>query len=655
MEIDAWNPDMDPKLIQQAFDNPLMVHGVPTTNLETSLALKSGLQRGGAKGAQDAIDISRTQQALRGGQGVPGDPRMAAQVQEAVQQFFKQQGMPTDTPYVTMAGTAQHVQGLRPGQPLKDIDIWTRGALPGGRQNIVSTVPLMKASSVIMDMVKTSAKKEVKDAFPGLYRQNRKRRERKDEFAPGIPKARSIDRPRSPRGPTAWRMVVQHHPAARAGDHHDLRIGDPVTGQAHSWATKKDIPGPGDPPIVVYQQPTHDYDYMNFEGELPKGYGRTKKGKKVRSIFDEPTEVLQADNDFIRFNTYASGGPQEFILTRRTKGRQRGNPWYLVNVTKTKDKLPDIPFSKPKYKELAPGAIDMSDDDQVMSAKLDGGHVIFKLKGKRRPRVFSYRKPKSRKSGVIEHSSKVRKLYYDRVPMEIDGKGTVIRGELYARDKSGKRPIPAETVGGMLNASTWKSRKAQDQVGELRPAIFDVVKFRGKKMDDAGYLEKIEVLKKIQKAMPQFEIPDMAFNEDEKKALLTAIEKKVHPATHEGVILRHKHKPSRPIKAKLTVDHDVYVREITQAVDKHGKPKDEAGAIRYSLEPNGPIVGNVGTGFSRAMRRDMWERRDSYKGGVAKVVAEKQTRSGALAKPRFSGWHPDKNDETFWQQNPVAR
>jgi hypothetical protein len=172
-------------------------------------------------------------------------------------------------------------------------------------------------------------------AFPALYGGYRASKKRPEFFAPGIPMERKIEDPRSPRRSSAWRMVVQHHPARRAGDHHDLRLGDPVTGQAHSWATKKDIPKPGDRPIAVYQQPTHTFDYMNFEGELTKGYGRTKKGKKVRAVFDEPIEVLQADKNFFRFNVRTGGDPQAFILLRMTgKEKGRGNPWLLVNVTK---------------------------------------------------------------------------------------------------------------------------------------------------------------------------------------------------------------------------------------------------------------------------------------------------------------------------------
>lgn len=190
----------------------------------------------------------------------------------------------------------------------------------------------------------------------------------------------------------------------------------------------------------------------------------------------------------------------------------------------------------------------------------------------------------------------------------------------------------------------------------MRPAVFDVVKYKGKSLERAGYREKLKALEEIRKELPEFEIPDMAFTAEEKKALLNAIKEKKHPKTHEGVILWHADEPKPPIKSKFTVDHDVYVRDVFPVIDSRtGKPRDEAGGFSYSLTPNGPIVGKVGTGFSSALRGDLFRRTNLYRGAVAKIVAEKQTASGALAKPRFAGWHVDKQHERFWDREPVVK
>lgn len=474
------------------------------------------------------------------------------------------------------------------------------------------------------------------------------------EYAPGLPSKKKMSPVREQKRPQTWHMVVQHHPAVRAGNHHDIRVIDPVTRIAHSWATKKDLPGPGDEPIRVFQQPDHTEKYSReFSGHIEKGYGRTKKSSKgVQKVLDEKIEVLQADDRLIRFNAYRGRGPQEFLLVRNKTSK--GAPaWTLLNVTKTREGLKDLPFSKPKYREVKPGAIDLDDPNQVMAAKLDGGHNTILLKAGRRPRIFSYREPKQRKSGAIEHSQKVEALYHTTVPKELND--TILRGELYARDLSEKKPLPGEVIGGMLNADVWKSREMQARLGKLRPAIFDVVKFKGEDYSKASYEEKLKALREVQKAMPGFEIPDLAFTRKEKQALINAIQKGTHPSTREGVVLWHHTKADRPTKAKFTVDHDVYVRDVYQAVDKHGKPKQEAGGFTYSHEPGGPVVGSIGTGFSQALRKDLFSRPEVYKGTVARVVAEKQAASGALMKPRFTSWHPDKAPETFWEKDPLAK
>jgi len=474
------------------------------------------------------------------------------------------------------------------------------------------------------------------------------------EFAPGIPKKRAVEPVRSVTKPGTWRLVVQQHPAARAGDHLDLRVVDPETGYAHSWVTRKNLPEPGGQALRVFQQPTHTREYATeFEGEIGEGYGKTREGEKVRKVIDELVEVLQADPDFMRFNMYTGRGPQEFVLTRDKKhAREYGSPpWYLINVTQTRDKLPkELPFSKPKYRELEVGAVDLDDPKQVMMAKIDGGHVTTVLKRGRRPRVFSYREPKERKTGAIEHSQKVESLYHSKVPAELDN--TILRGELYARDPDGRRSLPAETVSGMLNAGVWKSRQLQEEKGKLRSAIFDVVQFRGRDMTNAGYDEKLEALRAVQKAMPQFEIPALAFTKEEKAALLDAIEKKLHPQTGEGVVLWHRTRAKNPVKAKFKIDRDVFVRDVLEGKGKH---RGRAGAFTYSRTPDGPVVGKVGGGFSDALREDMWKRKDAYRGAVAKVLGEKETASKAIAKPRFTGWHLDKNDETFWEAEPVTK
>lgn len=164
-----------------------------------------------------------------------------------------------------------------------------------------------------------------------------------EEFAPGLPSKKKLSPVRKVHQPQNWHMVVQHHPAQRSGDHHDIRIIDPVTRIAHSWSTKKDLPKPGDRPIHVYQQPDHTEHYArHFTGHIHKGRGRTKATSKgVQRVADGRLKVLKSDDNLIRFSFYKGKGQEEFVLVRNKHSGGPAPTWTLLNVTKTKPEEPN--------------------------------------------------------------------------------------------------------------------------------------------------------------------------------------------------------------------------------------------------------------------------------------------------------------------------
>ena len=108
-----------------------------------------------------------------------------------------------------------------------------------------------------------------------------------------------------------------------------------------------------------------------------------------------------------------------------------------------------------------------------------------------------------------------------------------------------------------------------------------------------------------------------------------------HPATEEGVVI---HPPTGvPMKSKLLGEHDVWIRGLAP-----GKMKWQdrgAGAFSYSHEPDGPIVGEVGTGLSDTMRQDAFQNPADYIGRVARVRASRKLPSGALFQPSLLALH----------------
>ena len=462
-------------------------------------------------------------------------------------------------------------------------------------------------------------------------------------FAPGIPKQKEVSRLPAikPSTQNRWTLAVQDHEAARAGRHYDLRLVDPDAGKAHSWAIPKArLPEPGEK-LLAIQTFTHTPQYaLHFGEKKPETIGQGYGKGRVRMAVKEPTEIIESNNDKVRFNVYRGKNNEEFVL-RRTKD----DKWLLQNVTITKDKA-DVPQSKPKYKEVAPDAVDVTDNSQLMMAKVDGAHNTFKLDAGQPVRIFSHR-PTERDTGVIEHTHRFLPGQQHRVPKRLDG--LVLRGELFAADPQTGQARAAVETGAVLNSGIWKSRDTQ-QHAPLRAVIFDVARRAGEEVENIPYKEKLQILKRVNKAMPFLELPPMAKSTRDKVDLLNRIRTGQEPITSEGVVLW----PlggGAPVKAKFRPDHDVYVREV---FPETGKREGLAGGFRFSWTPKGKVVGHVGTGLDHALKRDMLENPSKYLGRVARVRAlgvypdkTNAKKPGALRAPSFQDWHLDKGFQMF--------
>lgn len=158
-------------------------------------------------------------------------------------------------------------------------------------------------------------KKLLNEELLGLLKQSAA----KNEFAPGIPKSRKIHKlPTVKKQEPEWMLAIQEHIAKRAGKHYDLRLVQPLTDKAHSWAIPKArLPNMKDKMLLAIQQPTHKRDYaLHFTGTLPEGYG----AGTVTMPMKEKTTVLYSDKDRIGFQL--KDGDQYAMF--RTKGKNWG-------------------------------------------------------------------------------------------------------------------------------------------------------------------------------------------------------------------------------------------------------------------------------------------------------------------------------------------
>lgn len=465
---------------------------------------------------------------------------------------------------------------------------------------------------------------------------------REGELGPGVPERTVTSLPKVT-SPKVWEFSAHPHFAEKAGPHTDIRLGNPETGIAHSFVLPRrtELPKPGESALVV---PTYDHTipYMNFTGRISTTYGKGKvvAGRRTQAEVHHSDPEDRAGTK-LRFNLYDARNPEEFSIRKDDSGK-----WFLHNKTLTRLRRPDIPSGKESYKEVPVGKVDTSRADQVMMPKLDGAHTIIDLQAGRSPRVFSYRVGKLTPTGLIEHTHKLTDLMKDVVPKDLDK--TVLRGETIAVNAKGKA-LPAETIGGLLNAKVWESRDKQKDLGATLHAFpFDVVRYKGKSMLNAPFGEKLKILQEVEKKIGDLWMPEMAVTPEDKTRLLKRIEKGKYPLTREGVVLVEPNVSGVPTKAKFAPDFDVFVRKIHPAVSgKTGEPHDRAGSFSYSWTEDGPIVGQVG-GFSHGMAKDMLSNPDKYVGRVAKVKATKmfsgEQGPGALFQPRFKEWHLEKGE-----------
>lgn len=439
------------------------------------------------------------------------------------------------------------------------------------------------------------------------------------EFAPGLPDIARRD-PIKQKGLT--RLVIQKHEARHP--HYDVRLQDSEI--AHSWATRK-WPFAQQKSLIV-RQPTHTAEYMDFQGRIPSGYG----AGTVKKVYDKTVDVVSADDNKVKLVT-----PEGEMAMINMK-QQKADNWLFI---KQKPYIRAV-TSKPKYREIKENQLDTDNPRKVLQPKVDGAHTIFELHPGDTPnRTYSYRNSKRDADKPIDHTHQVPGLRDINIPKELSE--TVLRGELFAHGRESKLPMPSEQVTGLLNASVVRSRLSQAVKGALEPYIFDVVKYKGKDLENAPYSEKLKAMREVQAQIPELKVAETADTPEKKRRLMEQIKNMRHPDTVEGFVEWDLDTPGgAPKKVKLKDTHEVYVRGIYPAKTiKTGK--EMAGAFEYSLTPRGRIVGRVGTGFTEEIRKEMLKHPKKYINLIARVRSQQQFPSGALRAPSFYQMHVEKN------------
>lgn len=433
-----------------------------------------------------------------------------------------------------------------------------------------------------------------------------------------------------------YEFVVQEHDAERAGKHLDLRIGDKNLGLL-SWALPSArLPGPGEKVLAVLQ-PLHAFDYKDFSGVIPSGYG---KGSVSRMLAERAIITgVDPDKKRIYFTVASTRYPTRFVLLNPNWKDTNDKNWLLINITKDTP----LPYEKVRLPLLSYEKLMkvIEDDNVIAEPKIDGAHGLIFL-GDKNIDIFSHRI--SRTTGYpITHTERI----FPTKPilnLPLRFAGSVLRGEIFA---TGTKPDGTEYVlspqhlSALLNSTIDKTLDyIRKNNIKFRVGLFDVSQLAGTVIDpnQVDYPTRLKYLTEILQYLPK-DVFMLVPRVQGKKSILDLLDKIAtgnNPLTKEGIVI---YKPfGYPYKYKLRKEDDVYIRRILPG---EGKYSNVAGAFEYSVEPDGPILGTVGTGFSDEFRKFLWENADALIGRRARITFQDRFPSGAYRAPAFIALHED--------------
>jgi uncharacterized membrane protein (UPF0127 family)/2'-5' RNA ligase len=448
------------------------------------------------------------------------------------------------------------------------------------------------------------------------------------DFAPGIPDREQYGEPT--RHLTPGELVsyfVQRHRTLRRPDseHLDLRLGTPET-DLFSWAIPKGRMPEGKERLLAPQTQLHRYGYGDFQGDITRGYGagqvrRADKGKVV---------ITRVTPNTIQFTLAHTRIPTRYALIRMQT--ERGREWLLVHKPIPKD-VPGV-GDKPSFQRIeATDLQEALEQASEVQEKIDGAHGVYQL-DKGRLEAYSVR-PRTTGEPIVH----TERLGLEGVQVPDDVQDTVLRGEIYAKDPSGKA-IPFQDLSGLLNMTIERARETQKQL-QLTPqhAIFDVLRHQGKDVSGLPREARRKIVRQVLERLPgeQFHEPNTATTASEKAVLATDIEQRRNPRTQEGLILRMP--DGRTLKFKHRREATAYP---TGTYPGKGQRMSTIGGLTFSLEPGGAPAGQVGSGFTQEELGRISRKLRDYIGRPMRVEHQGQFASGKLRAPTFKGWETDK-------------
>jgi bifunctional non-homologous end joining protein LigD len=434
----------------------------------------------------------------------------------------------------------------------------------------------------------------------------------------------------------APRFVVQEHSARRL--HWDLRLEH--EGALASWALPRGVPEHPDENRLAVHTEDHPLEYLEFEGEIPKG----EYGAGTMSVWDRGTY----EPEKFRENEVIATFHGERMTGRYALFQTRGQDWLIHRMDP-----PEDPNYEPMPDRLAPmlahsGPLPRDESKYGFEVKWDGirtvlfcDHGHLSLQG----RNFSDFTPRY---------PEVRPL-----ARELGAHRIVLDGEVVAFDEQGRPSF--ERLQSRMHLASDAAVKRRMRDTPVTYVAFDLLYLDGHSTLPLSYEDRRELLERLELEGPAWRAP--AYHRGEGSALLEA----TRNLGIEGIVAKRLDSPYEPgrrasgwVKVKNVNEQDVVIGGWTPG---EGGRSATLGAIAAGVYDDDKLVyvGKVGTGFTERtlallqrelepLRRDdsPFKRRQPPKGTrfveprlVARVELREWTRSGTMRAPSFKGLRDD--------------
>lgn len=423
---------------------------------------------------------------------------------------------------------------------------------------------------------------------------------------PGLPDRRNYGNLSLLKPQQVYTLLRQLHNAHRAGLHTDFRIGSPQLG-LYSWAAPKDLPAANQKHLFI-TQPLHTYAYKDFTGPIKSKYGMGT----VQKIQQSPVVILQNTGNKIKFTR---GNKRNSTIYSMIKTRN-GN-WITTVYNPSVSPVIKL-YSKQHFKNISlDEAAELMDQGAKAYPKIDGTGALAQIKPNG---IQVYGINKDKNGNLIRYTDHIGGLRNLQIPKQLVGK--TFRAQVAGVQDN--KPIAPNVLSGLLNSTLQNNINARKQkniqlglvalaiAGKQdnydKPAVNDLVtKLHSSKV--VG-LKPIESRKQMMQALNKMKAGK-------------------HPLTNQGFIIQQENQ--RPVKAKLTQDADVVVRDIFPAQSEDNR----AGGFTYSLPGEEKVIGRVGSGIQHKLLKQMLQSPEAFIGQTARITAQQQYPSGAYRAPRF--------------------